>query len=552
MRLLQKCRLLPVLLGMIAAILLMPFSAGAADGDSGQAVASAGIPAAPAGTLKILNRTIFEFHATVLGNPPVERAARARKNIESVLADGGAGEVSVVSVDQGRVVAIDGRMVFRIAAADVDPLSHSAIDDAAALAAKRLQQVISETSEGRTLEAFVRALVAAAIATAVAAAMLWVLARAHRRLQRSIVLKTARKAESLTIAGAALIDKPRLFALISRLLSALRWLLVALVSYEWLSFVLSRFPFTRPWGEQLNDYLLTTVAGIAIAIVDAIPGIGVAIAIFFVARFGIGLVHGFFERISTGENPTPWLDADTMPTTRRLASIAIWLFALAMAYPYLPGAQTEAFKGLSVLLGLMISLGASSIIGQGAAGLILTYSRTIKLGEYVRIGDQEGTVTEMGMFTTRIRTGLGEELTLPNSLITSSVTKNYSREVKGRGYILDTVVTIGYDTPWRQVEAMLFEAAKRTQGILQTPTPRVFQTALSDFYPEYRVVCQAVPEQPRPRAEILSMLHANIQDVFNEHSVQIMSPHYLGDPPDAKVVPVDQWYSPPAKKPEVR
>jgi small-conductance mechanosensitive channel len=99
---------------------------------------------------------------------------------------------------------------------------------------------------------------------------------------------------------------------------------------------------------------------------------------------------------------------------------------------------------------------------------------------------------------------------------------------------------------------MLFEAAKRTQGILQTPTPRVFQTALSDFYPEYRLVCQAVPEQPRPRAEILSMLHANIQDVFNEHSVQIMSPHYLGDPPDAKVVPVDQWYSPPAKKPEIR
>ena len=132
-----------------------------------------------------------------------------------------------------------------------------------------------------------------------------------------------------------------------------------------------------------------------------------------------------------------------------LGALFIGLFALAMAYPYLPGAQTEAFKGLSVLLGLMISLGASSIIGQGAAGLILTYSRTIKIGEYIRIGDQEGTVTEMGMFTTRIRTGLGEELTLPNSLITSSVTKNYSREVKGRGYILDTVVTIGYDTPWR-------------------------------------------------------------------------------------------------------
>ena len=234
--------------------------------------------------------------------------------------------------------------------------------------------------------------------------------------------------------------------------------------------------------------------------------------------------------------------------TRRLVSIGIWLFALAMAYPYLPGAQTEAFKGLSVLLGLMVSLGASSVVGQGAAGLILIYTRTIRPGEYVRVGEHEGTVTVLGMFTTRIRTGLGEELTLPNSLITGSVTKNYSRAVQGQGFIVDTTVTIGYDTPWRQVEAMLVEAARRTPGILETPAPHVFQTALSDFYPEYRLVAQAVTEGAHPRAEVMTHLHANIQDVFNEYGVQIMSPHYLGDPADAKLVRPDDWYPAPAKK----
>ena len=243
-----------------------------------------------------------------------------------------------------------------------------------------------------------------------------------------------------------------------------------------------------------------------------------------------------------------WLTQETLPTTRRLVSIAIWLFALAMAYPYLPGAQTEAFKGLSVLLGLMVSLGASSVVGQGAAGLILTYTRTIRPGEYVRIGEHEGTVTEMGMFTTRIRTGLGEELTLPNSMITGAVTKNYSRSVQGRGYIVDTTVTIGYDTPWRQVEAMLVEAARRTPGILMAPAPQVFQTALSDYYPEYRLVAQARAERPRPRAEVLSHLHQNIQDVFNEHGVQIMSPHYMADPAVEKVVPPENWYAAPAKR----
>jgi small-conductance mechanosensitive channel len=149
-----------------------------------------------------------------------------------------------------------------------------------------------------------------------------------------------------------------------------------------------------------------------------------------------------------------------------------------------------------------------------------------------------------------VRTGLGEELTLPNSMLLGTVVKNYSRAVKGHGYIVDTTVTIGYDTPWRQVEAMLIEAALRTPGVLSAPSPRVFQTALSDFYPEYRLVCQAVPKDPRPRAEVLANLHANIQDVFNEHGVQIMSPHYLGDPADAKVVPPARWYPPPAKMPD--
>jgi small-conductance mechanosensitive channel len=217
-----------------------------------------------------------------------------------------------------------------------------------------------------------------------------------------------------------------------------------------------------------------------------------------------------------------------------------------MAYPYLPGSDTEAFKALSVLVGLMLSLGGSSIVGQAASGLVVLYTRTLRVGEYVRIDGNEGTIVELGTFTTRIRTGLGEELTLPNSLVLGSVTRNYSRAVRGPGYILDTTVTIGYDAPWRQVHAMLIEAARRTPGVLAEPPPAVFQTGLSDFYPVYRLVCQAIPSEPRSRAELLSQLHANVQDVFNEHDVQIMSPHYLGDPEVPKVVPPSRWHAPPA------
>ena len=225
----------------------------------------------------------------------------------------------------------------------------------------------------------------------------------------------------------------------------------------------------------------------------------------------------------------------------------IWLFALAMAYPYLPGAETNAFKGLSVLAGLMVSIGASSVVGQAASGLILMYSRAFRAGEYVSIGDSEGKVLELGMFATRLATVSGEELIVPNSHILSHPTRNLSRMAVG-GYAIDTSVTIGYDTPWRQVHALLKLAAERTEAIRKRPEPYVIQTALSDFYVEYRLVARADAEAPRPR--VLSELHASILDVFNEHGVQIMSPHYLKDPATPKVVAEQDWYAAPAKAPE--
>ena len=274
------------------------------------------------------------------------------------------------------------------------------------------------------------------------------------------------------------------------------------------------------------------------------------VLIFIIARAITRGVAIFFDRVERGRLHAGWIDADIAKPSRRIFNLVIWIFALAMAYPYLPGAQTEAFKGLSVLVGLMVSLGASSVIGQAFSGLILMYTRAFRNGDYVRIGDTEGTVVELGMFVTRIRTGMGEEITLPNSGIMATTTRNYSRAVGGTGYVVDTVVTIGYSTPWRQVQAMLEEAARRTPGIAATPAPMVRQTALSDFYVEYRLIAYTPVGQPRQRAEVLNDLHAQIQDVFNEYGVQIMSPHYMMDPKDPQVVPKDKWHLPPARPPE--
>ena len=503
-----------------------------------------GVIAEPA-PLTVINRTVLVFRATLLGETPTVRAQRAKKVIEDTLQETNDLEVRVDPILHSYLVLLGGRRAFIVTPLDAaaDTITTG---EAAEQAAENLRLVVEETRQARSLRFLLTAIGYSAAATLVFFMLVKAAGYCRRKLLGLLPKLMGKHSERLKVGHTQLFDLQNLYYLIDRSLWLLYWLVVLLFCYQWLGFVLSQFPYTRSWGESLNIHLMALLNYLISGILRAMPGLAVALSIFFIAR-GISAFSKRVLRRMARPGTLKWLTAETLQPTMRLTSLAIWLFALVMAYPYLPGSGTDAFKGLSVLLGLMVSLGATSVIGQGAAGLILTYTRTLRVGEFARVGDYEGTVTEVGMFTTTIRTGLGEVLTLPNSMITGSVTKNYSRIVQGPGYVVDTVVTIGYDTPWRQVEAMLLEAARRTDGVLQTPMPQVFQTALSDFYPEYRLVAQAIPSEPRPRAQLLSLLHANIQDVFNEYGVQIMSPHYLSDPEQPKWVPKEQWHAAPSK-----
>ncbi|WAC00483.1 mechanosensitive ion channel [Pseudomonas putida] len=513
-----------------------------ADGEQ-PATGVEGVIAEPA-ALTVINRTVFVFRSTLLGETPKARAQRAKSLIEETLQEDNDLQVRTDPILNSYLVLLGGRRAFIVTPLDAaaDAITPN---EAAERAAENLRLVVEETRQARSLKFLLTAVGYSAAATLVFVLLLKAAGLGRSKLLGLLPRLMGKHSERFKVGHTPLFDLQNLYYLIDRSLWLLYWLIVLLLCYQWLGFVLSQFPYTRSWGESLNIHLMELFRYLVSGILRAMPGLAVAISIFFIAR-GISAFSKRVLRRMARPGTLTWLTAETLQPTMRLTSLAIWLFALVMAYPYLPGSGTDAFKGLSVLIGLMISLGATSVIGQGAAGLILTYTRTLRAGEFVRVGEYEGTVTEVGMFTTTIRTGLGEVLTLPNSMITGAVTKNYSRIVQGQGYVVDTVVTIGYDTPWRQVEAMLLEAARRTDGVLQDPRPQVFQTALSDFYPEYRLVAQAVPAEPRPRALLLSLLHANIQDVFNEYGVQIMSPHYLDDPEQAKWVPKEQWHTAPA------
>lgn len=500
--------------------------------------------------LVLFSRPIFGFRGSLMGVSARDRANRAYTRIHDQLELPGLHAVNVRADAQGMLIQIDGATSFVVIAGDLDPAREETLDQAAQRAAAALTIAIRESAESRSLETLTRALASAMAGTVLFIGLIWLASQARRALVRQLLGVADRHRGKLQFGGMALLQQDRLANGVRLLLTLVYRVLVLLMTVEWVSFALRSFPFTRAWGESLNSFLLSLVMPLVTASMAAVPELLTAMLIFYLAFLITQGLERFFSNVQSGTVLWHWLDADMVVPTQRIAKVVVWLFALAMAYPYLPGSDTEAFKGLSVLVGLMLSMGASSLVGQAASGLILTYGRVFRKGEFVRIANEEGTVTEMGIFTTRIRTGLGEELTISNASILGATTRNYSRTVPGAALVLDTTVTIGYETPWRQVHAMLIEAARRTEGVLTNSEPQVFQTALNDWYPVYRLLCHATPTQTRSRSMMLSVLHGNIQDVFNEWGVQIMSPQYVEDPKEPKVVCPAKWYPAPAVKPD--
>ncbi|HSU41687.1 MAG TPA: mechanosensitive ion channel domain-containing protein [Polyangiaceae bacterium] len=508
-------------------------------------------PAAPSAAsveapVLVYNRPIVVLRSSFLGVSAPERARHTTQRLDQVLARIGAGKISVAPTAGANAVLVDGSLALFVTPGDVDAIDGETLEQTTQNAVKALERVIAETREARDRERLWRALATTGAATLALFVLCFLVLRVRSWLERRFIAFLRGSASRLSGAGSRLLYTERLLRVSHWLVQTAAACLLLLATYRWTSFVLNQFPYTRAWGEDLDDFLVGAAAQIGGSVVRALPDLLIALVIFVLARGLIGLVRPLFDGIERRRTDVGWLDADTAKATRRLFSLAVWVFAGVMAYPYLPGSSSAAFKGMSVLIGVMVTLGGSSLFGQAASGLILLYSRTLRLGEFVRVGEHEGTVTELGVFTTRIATGRGEDVSLPNAWVLATVTKNYSRPANGRGYMFRAEVTIGYDAPWRQVEAMLLEAARATEGVSGDPAPRVYQTRLSDFYVEYTLVCHASFASADDRARASAALNASVIDTFNRYGVQIMSPHYLGDPAQRKTIPVDGWHAAPA------
>lgn len=499
-------------------------------------------------TVVVGGRDVAVLRGTVLGFSARERASNSVDRIKDALATGEAGAISVREALEGKLLELDGRGVLLLTATDLDTLASETLDAAVARAKERLALVVAEDHERHDGKRLLVAAAETAGATLLAWGLLVLLRRVARWIRGRLDGDVTERLKAVKLGGAEHFAREPLLVALRFGFRLLIFVLYVALTLAWLDAVLTRFPVTRPVGEKLAQLLVDALATVGEGLLSAIPGLLVVATIVVVTRLAARAFTGFFRRVEAGAIEVPWLDADVAPPTRRIVAAALWLFALVMAYPYIPGSKSDAFKGVSVLVGLMISLGATGAVGQAASGLMLLYSRTIRAGEWVRIGDHEGLVTNVGMFATRLRAGFGDEISIPNSVVVGTTTANYSRLGAGRGVLVETAVTIGYTEPWRQVEALLLLAADRTPSLRKDPKPVVVQTSLSDFYVEYRLY--AYTDNAAGWLLVRGALHENVQDAFNEFGVQIMSPHYRADPPRPAVVPKEKWYLPPAVPPD--
>ena len=325
------------------------------------------------------------------------------------------------------------------------------------------------------------------------------------------------------------------------LIKVLRWFVYFLLLYITLPIIFSIFPFSRDWANTLFYLIWSPFKGLLISIWTYIPNLFKILVIYFVMKYVIKFVKYIFQEIEAEKLVLSDFHSDWAMPTFSIVQFLLYAFMFVLIFPYLPGSESAIFKGVSVFVGVLFSLGSSSAISNMVAGLVITYMRPFKIGDRIKIDNVTGDIIEKTLLVTRVRTIKNEVITIPNSSVLTENTTNYSIEAKDKGLIVNTTVTIGYDVPWPKVHKVLIEAARRTDMILDEPAPYVLQTSLEDFYVAYQI--NAYTREASKQALIYSSLHQNIQDVCNESDIEILSPHYRAAR-DGNMTPIPADYLP--------
>ncbi len=481
----------------------------------------------------------------VTAYPAEQRAQTISGRIEAIAADRSvpADALRVVEAEDRSNLLAGDRVVMSVVDADAK-LEGVSRQQLAELVRRRLAEAIASYRHDRSARVLLVNTVYAFGATLATGLLLFAFRRAFRRLDSIAERRFKPRIEVLEVRSRQLIQAQQLQVILHGLVKILRVVSVLVIVYVYLNVVLSLYPWTRPLAQRLFSIVLDPLRTMGTAFLDVLPNLVFIALLMIVSRYALKAARLFFAGIDQGTITISGFVPEWAWPTYKIVRLLVIVFALVVAYPYIPGSESEAFKGISIFLGVIFSLGSSSFIANMIAGYTMIYRRAYKVGDRIQVNEISGDVVEMRLLVTHLRTIKNEEIVVPNSLILNSHVINYSTLAQSRGLILHTTVGIGYETSWRQVDAMLRLAAERTPGLLTEPPPFVLQKSLGDFAVTYElnVYC----DNPQGMAQFYTALHQNILDAFNEYGVQIMTPAYEGDPDAPKVVPRDQWFAAPA------
>jgi small-conductance mechanosensitive channel len=471
-------------------------------------------------------RTILTLYQPIGESTPQERADRIAGRIIAAAEDPSIPPESV-AVEPGNEwteISAGSRVIMAVTDLDANAAGKSR-KQLASEAAGSIRQALVNFRRDHSWNTTLRAIIYTIVATAILVAIAWVF-RKFRLAFRSRFVKWTenRKKDTEGKKTALQIAVNYALSLAMAVGTVIRWLLLIAFFQVYATVVLSFYPGSRHISYAINGWILAALTGLGQSTLGYIPNLVVIAVVAAVASQVIRLISVFFVEIGKGNLAFPGFYPEWAEPTSRLVRMLVLVLVVIIIFPYLPGSKSPAFQGVSIFVGVLLSLGSSSAVANAIAGIILTYMRSLGVGDWVRIGDTVGEVVERNMLVTRIITQKREIITIPNATVMNGSVMNYTREAKHGGVIFHTTVTIGYDAPWNKVHQLLIEAAGATKHVLHNPAPFVLQTALNDFYVSYEL--NAYTDVPIEMQFIYSDLHQNIQDRFNEAGVEICSPHF--------------------------
>jgi small-conductance mechanosensitive channel len=482
-------------------------------------------PTALAAEVRFDGKTLFEVRERILSFSPEDRARAIAERLDALARDPllRIEEIKATDFDEGAAISYRDQIIMTITERDAKAAGKPRLVLAQEYTEK-IRNSIKEKQARYSFRSILFGILFTLITTAVLVAILFLFKRFFPRIYEVVNSWKGTSIRSIKIQAFEAISADRIVGMLITCIKGFRVFLTIVLFYFYIPLVFSFFPWTQDYAGILFGYLVYPFKTVGSAIIDYLPNLFFLAVIAVVTYYTIKLIRLLFNELDKGTLVLPGFYQDWAMPTYKIARFLVIAFALVMAFPYLPGSESPAFKGVSIFLGVLFSLGSSSAVANVVAGVILNYTRAFSVGDRVRIGDVEGDITYKTLLVTHIRTVKNVEITLPNSTVLSGAILNFSTAAKDSALILHTSVTIGYDAPWRRVHELLISAAKTTDLILENPPPFVLQTALNDFYVSYQI--NAYTDQPRKMAQTYSELHQNIQDKFNEGGVEIMSPHY--------------------------